>query len=140
MRERLLRLAPSVLAALFVAAPLVATLCLYRPVTVAGSSMHPTLHPGDLVLARRGVVPHRGDVVLIETDSGARFIHRVTKTGPSVIWTRGDANPIDDLEPSPRRSVDGRVDAVVPIGRLIERWRRSRGSDTLSPQSESARR
>lgn len=140
MREWAHRLAPAAFAYLVVAAPLALMLIVFRPVTVAGSSMHPTLHAGDLVLARRWVNARRGDVVLIEARSGARFIHRVTKVGPTSVWTRGDSNPIDDLEPSPRRSVKGRVDVVVPIGRLIERWRRWRGSDTLSPQSESARR
>lgn len=140
MREWVHRIIPAALASLLVIAPLAATLLLYEPVTVAGSSMHPTLHPGDLVLARRWVSARRGDVVLIRRSSGACFIHRVTKADPSAVWTKGDSNPIEDLEPSPRGSVMGRVDMVVPTGRLIERWRRSRGSDTLSPQSESARR
>lgn len=39
------------------------------------------------------------------------------------VRTRGDANPIDDRETTPLSAVAGHVTAVVPIGRLLERWR-----------------
>jgi phage repressor protein C with HTH and peptisase S24 domain len=36
----------------------------YRRVSVAGPSMVPTLHPGDVLLVRPGAAPRPGDLVL----------------------------------------------------------------------------
>ncbi|MFJ7044750.1 S26 family signal peptidase [Streptomyces sp. NPDC101112] len=42
-------------------------------VTVVGLSMQPTYEPGDRVLVRRGVVPRRGDVVVVERPCSQRL-------------------------------------------------------------------
>ncbi len=68
---------------------------------VSGSSMLPTLWPGDTVqIERRPLAQLRiGDVVLYERD-GRLFLHRLvdlqTNTSGATLITRGDAVPQDD--------------------------------------------
>jgi hypothetical protein len=43
--------------------------------------------------------------------------------GDGSVRTRGDANRHADAAPADRRKVDGPVVRVVPVGRLLNRWR-----------------
>lgn len=99
---------------------------------VTSGSMAPALLPGDVaVYARSARGVRKGDVVLYEK-SGFRggVLHRVSRVLPTgELVTRGDANPIEDLRPVPRRLVRGEVVLVVPFGtasrslaRLIGKW------------------
>jgi signal peptidase I len=79
---------------------------------VTGTSMLPTLWPGDL-LTIESVHPQqisRGDIVLYER-AGRMFIHRVVRVtagGECSITTRGDSMPGDDL-PVSLSEILGRV-------------------------------
>ncbi len=99
----------------------------YVPLRVGGSSMHPALHAGDLVLVRRHARVSVGDVVLIRAAGHGPVLHRaVGVLADGSVRTRGDANEVDDLEPAAPNSVAGVVVGHVPVGRLVERWRSSR--------------
>jgi len=85
--------------------------------------MRPALRSGDLVLVRRGEVPSRGEVALIDRRGHGLVLHRVVAIQPhGSLRTRGDANPVEDMSPVAREEVAGTMAAVVPVGRLLERW------------------
>lgn len=95
----------------------------YTPIRVSGSSMHPALHAGDLVFVTRGT-PQRGDIALLRMPGHGPVLHRIVGVeADGTVRTRGDANPVDDLEPVNREHVAGTVAAVLPVGAAIERWR-----------------
>lgn len=99
-------------------------------VMVQGTSMEPTYHNGDLVIARSGGSYHRGDVVAFRV--GGRFndpalvIHRIVGgNGAHGFVTRGDNR--DRTDPwSPRNAnVVGRASFSVPFaGRVAGMIRR----------------
>jgi len=94
------------------------------PVRVGGMSMSPALVAGDLALVRRDVPVTPGAVVLAREEGHAAVLHRVRAVNADgSLVMRGDANPVDDIEPVPRAAVRGTVEAVIPVGRLIGRWR-----------------
>jgi len=110
------------------------------PVIVSGASMRPALLPGDIVVVASRPAPRVGDIALIRSGRSL-VLHRVTLVrGDGSVLTRGDANPIGDLNPTPKGRVQGRVAAVVPAGRLLERWRSIVGWDTLPAQTHTALR
>jgi signal peptidase I len=111
------------------------------PVRVGGWSMSPTLAPGDIVLVRLGARPVPGDIVLVRAPGHAPMLHRVVNLldGGSV-RTRGDANPIDDLEPATPAQVAGRAVAILPIGTIMARWRGDAPYATIASQPNSTRR
>lgn len=109
-----------------VAAACFAAVRLFAPVRVAGGSMHPALHTGDLVFVSRGTEPSRGDIVLFRAPGHGPVLHRVVAVEANgSVRTQGDANQIPDLEPVAKEYVTGTVVAVVPVGAAIERWRRN---------------
>ncbi len=89
-------------------------------VVVTGGSMRPTLAAGDTFVYRRGNAGLRtGDAVLIRS-GGSGFVHRVVSSAPNgSIVTRGDANPIPDLEPSRRQDVLGKGVLVLRTGTVL---------------------
>lgn len=96
----------------------------FEPVRVSGGSMRPALHAGDLVLVARDREVGRGDVALLRPQGRGPVLHRVTTvlTDGSVL-TKGDANGVADTLPTDRSRIGGKVVAVVPVGRWLERWR-----------------
>jgi signal peptidase len=89
-------------------------------VVVTGGSMRPTLTAGDTFVYRRGNAGLQpGDAVLVSSARGG-FVHRVVSAMPDgSIVTRGDANPIPDLEPTRREEVSGRGVAVLRTGAVL---------------------
>jgi signal peptidase I len=126
---------------LLVAAVCFAGLRWAEPVRVAGASMQPALWAGDLVLVSRDTEVPVGQVALLRAPGHGPVLHRVVerRTDGSVL-TKGDANVHADLTPTERRHIAGRVVAVVPVGRMLARWRGLPGCDTLSAQPNSAPR
>ncbi len=103
----------------------VATLRYFEPVRVVGGSMRPALMAGDLVLVDRAVSPHAGDIALLKVRGHGPVLHRVIGVDEAGrLRTKGDANQTADVRPVERRDVRGIVVRVVPVGSLIERWRR----------------
>lgn len=124
-----------------VAIMLVAAWTFFEPVCVSGDSMAPGLRSGDLAVVRRGSPCGRGDIALIREPGRGAVLHRVVRTGPDgTLVTKGDANPTVDLSRARSEWVTGRVVTAVPVGRLLARWHAAPGSDTLSAQSDRARR
>jgi signal peptidase I len=80
-------------------------------IVVRGSSMEPTLHPGDLVVARRGMASV-GDIVVYEpTDfEGSQIVHRIVGGNGVDGWEiQGDNNSwLDQWQPTDSQVV-GRV-------------------------------
>lgn len=94
------------------------------PMRVAGMSMQPTLTAGDLVLVRTDLRPSLRSIVLVREPGHAAMLHRVVALNPDGTYrTRGDANPVDDIEPASPAAVQGTVVAVAPVGSFIQRWR-----------------
>jgi signal peptidase I len=101
---------------------------------VTGSSMLPSVWPGDTLLIERVQANAicGGDLVLFGRDRRL-FVHRVVSVGiadaaidatidgniDATILTRGDAMPQPD-PPVPGRDLLGRVSYIVRAGRLIE--------------------
>lgn len=113
----------------------------WRPVRVTGWSMHPALHPGDVVVVRKTRQVGVGDVILFRASGHGAVLHRVVgvdRTG--AVTTRGDSNAIADRAALERQDVVGPVRVVLPVGRLLARWREADGCATMTVQSNSARR
>jgi signal peptidase I len=74
-----------------------------------GSSMIPTIWPGDVVMieSNRGRGARRGDVVLVRSEDGIR-VHRLVENSGLEWITRGDAMPQND-PPTQPSEVLGRV-------------------------------
>lgn len=84
-------------------------------VTVRGTSMAPTLLPGErLLVARAGGPPRVGDVVLVADprDSRRELVKRVAHVGDGEVVLRGD---------SPAASTDSRTFGALPIDSVT--WR-----------------
>ncbi len=113
----------------------------WRPVRVTGWSMHPALHPGDVVVVRKTRQVSVGEVILFQAPGHGAVLHRVVgvdRTG--VVRTRGDSNAIPDRAALERRDVVGPVRIVVPVGRLLARWREGDACATMTVQTNSTRR
>ncbi len=89
-------------------------------VIVAGHSMEPKLHSGDLVVTRRQHTYHRGEVVAYrimknQAGAGALIIHRIVGgSARDGYVTRGDnRNYRDPWHPKPR-DIAGRMELHVP--------------------------
>ena len=71
----------------------------WRRVGVRGPSMSPTLHDGDVVLARFGAAPRPGDVVLVgwATRPGQLSVKRAVRPDGDGWWVLGD-NPFGSTD------------------------------------------
>jgi phage repressor protein C with HTH and peptisase S24 domain len=76
-------------------------------------------------LVSPGREAREGDIVLVETRSHGRYIHRVVEVVEDGTYRlRGDANDTADLTPVGRTEVDGVVVRVLPAGAWLDRWKR----------------
>lgn len=117
------RVLPTAIGVAIVAAVLCALLWRYEVVRVAGASMRPTLLHGDLTVVEKHATPRAGDIVLLQEPGRSPVLHRaLRRTGGGWI-TKGDANPVADWAIAPGSWLQGRVVAVIPAGRMLERWR-----------------
>ena len=111
------------------------------PVRVAGGSMAPALQPGDIALVALGRRPIPGDIVLIRAPGRKQVLHRVLEVADGgSVRTKGDANQIADFHMVPAAHVAGRCIGVVPLGKLLSRWRGSEHYASMSSQSNSTQR
>lgn len=113
----------------------------WRPVRVTGWSMHPALHPGDVVLVHKTRQVDAGEIVLFEVSGHGPVLHRaigVDRFGN--VRTRGDANAIADRDALAPGDIIGPVRAVAPLGRLVTRWRGADTCATMTVQSNNAER
>jgi signal peptidase I len=94
-------------------------------IIVSGSSMRPTLVPGDLVVVRRDQRYRIGQVVTYRIPSGdfrgARIIHRIIGGSPQTGFTlRGDNKPDDDSWHPKNPDIIGRQALRLPgFGRAL---------------------
>lgn len=98
------------------------------PVPVAGDSMIPFLHHGDMVYLRRPDSPlKRGDIVLYVRPGGQYVLHRIARCNPDGSFLLlGDAQRVREPVKGPEQ-IRGRVSAVTHRGRHLTpdslRWR-----------------
>lgn len=98
-----------------------------RPLVFRSGSMAPTIDTGDLAVAREVAAPELevGDVVSVETASGARVTHRIVsvthRDGSATLALKGDANSATDAEAYDVESAD-RVVFSVPHGGYVLAW------------------
>ena len=92
-----------------------------------GTSMVPTILPGDtLMVERRTISELAGGDLAVYLHSGRLFAHRVVRVlneSESVLITRGDAMECDD-PPVFAGEVVGRVTSIIPDARITRRVRR----------------
>lgn len=125
MRERLAGAAPVVAGYALLLVALWAAWMRYEPVRVTGGSMRPALVAGDVVVVEREAAVGEGDIALVREPGHDAVLHRVVRLQPDgSVMLKGDANDIGDFSPVPARDIAGRVVRVLPLGRLIDRWRR----------------
>jgi len=108
-------------------APLLAAFALlvasHGVVVVTGSSMEPTLSPGDVCLYRRTHAVEPGQVVVFEREGDQGLVvHRALAVGlRGEVRSRGDANEFDDPGLVEAGRVRGCVLVALPTGRLVRR-------------------
>lgn len=84
------------------------------PVLVRGTSMLPTYHSGDLVLAYRSPEVRAGQVAVFRAPSGGYVIHRVVAIEGERLITRGDDHDRPDPWPTTTADVVGVARVTVP--------------------------
>ncbi len=94
-------------------------------VIVAGASMQPALHRGDLVITRRAQAYHIGDVVAYRHPDIGAVLHRIADQVDGRFVLKGDNNTwLDGYQPT-AAEVLGKLWLHWPgVGRLIESLRR----------------
>ena len=103
--------------------------------------MIPALAPGDLVVVARTGSACVGAIVLFDSPRHGRVLHRVvSRSADGSVRTRGDANPVEDLDATPATGVVGPVVSVVPVGRTLARWRAVAACVTIAAQQNNAKR
>jgi len=80
---------------------------------VFGTSMLPTLHPGDIVVCAKWVRPRIGGIYIV-VNHGVRLVHRIIAIRDHLVITKGDNNPYPD-PPVPIKNVVCGVVAVIPV-------------------------
>lgn len=125
--------------AVMLLAGIVTGLCVLfvRVVIITGSSMEPTLLPGDICVALKGSSAQAGDVILFQERGSKAVVHRVIgmEEGPR-FRTKGDANEVEDRDPLAPEAVVGRVVWVLPLGSAGQGWIRATMGATLLNQPE----
>ncbi|HZC28264.1 MAG TPA: signal peptidase I [Gaiellaceae bacterium] len=99
-------------------------------VLVAGTSMKPTLHTGDLVIAMKQRSYRPGEIIVYHVPSGpgkgSLIIHRIVGgSGQIGYLTKGDNRQQPDQWNPKAQDVDGRLVVHVPRAGLVLLWLRS---------------
>lgn len=85
---------------------------------VVSGSMEPELPVGSVVYSRPVSAPdvEQGDVIVFR-QGDATITHRVVENRKveGLFITRGDANPVEDLDPVPYEDLVGRVEHHIPV-------------------------
>lgn len=90
------------------------------PVLVRGSSMLPTYHTGDLVVAYRASRLEPGQVIAFREPEGNVVIHRLVAVDGERLVTKGDNLGVTDRWPTTTGDVLGTARFVVPgLGRVL---------------------
>jgi signal peptidase len=96
-----------------------------RYAIVDGSSMEPTLHAGDLAVARTDREVEVGDAVLYRDDLlGVDVLHRVVRRDGAAFVLRGDANDFLDATRPTRDEIGGELWFAVPYAGSAIVWAR----------------
>ena len=109
-------------------------------IAIASLSMSPVIAVNTKVTLRGSVSsPRQGDIVLVSSDRGADYLHRIIELGRDHVITKGDHNP----HPDPPCSIDDIVGICVAInGHRIDTptWRFvNRQIARISPYSHQLR-
>jgi signal peptidase len=96
----------------------------FRLVVVSGTSMEPTYHTADMLIARKSGDYQVGDVVVytahIEGTPVGRVVHRLVEVQPDGTYlTQGDNKDYRDPWSVRPEWIEGRVIAVIPQGFVI---------------------
>jgi signal peptidase len=95
-------------------------------VTIAGSSMEPRLHAGDLAVVRRADAYRAGDTVAYESDELRRVVlHRIVRTDGGRYVVKGDANGWTDSERPAESEVLGALWLRIPWAGGAFEWVRT---------------
>lgn len=93
----------------------------YRAMTVLTGSMRPEINPGDLVITNeiKDLSSVKvGDVVTYKNKENILITHRVEeikqKDGANTYITKGDANPVADVEPVTENQLQGTYKIKIP--------------------------
>lgn len=91
---------------------------------VAGSSMEPSLNPGDLVVARTADAYGMGDIVAYHNPELGLVMHRIIVDNGDRVIVKGDANSwVDSYQPR-KTDIAGRLWVRVPHGAALLTWLR----------------
>ncbi|MCP4435996.1 MAG: signal peptidase I [Actinomycetia bacterium] len=93
-------------------------------VIVAGNSMEPAMHGGDLAIASAPGEYNVGDAVVLvvpegEPGAGQRVVHRIISTDDGVIRTQGDNRDTADMWAITTADIKGRVAVVLDSAGLL---------------------
>ena len=101
----------------------------YKVVVVRSGSMEPAIKTGSIVTYRPARTYHKDEVIAFENPSagdGILTIHRIVEVqeqeGKPVYITRGDANQVNDVQPTPTESIKGKMLFTVPYVGYFISW------------------
>ena len=82
----------------------------YRPVMILSGSMEEELQTGSIVIVKKTKEVKENDILFFLTEDQTPVIHRYIATDENGNFiTKGDANPLEDLEPVTIEQVYGKV-------------------------------
>lgn len=101
----------------------------YSYLVVASGSMEETIQIGDIVVIQESNEYKIGDIItFFPLDQSVTTTHRIVKIEGDKIYTKGDANPTEDLNPISQEQIVGKVVKIVPkVGLIIEWFKTSEG-------------
>jgi signal peptidase len=101
----------------------------YKVVIVRSGSMEPAIHTGSIVTYRPAQTYRKNDVIAFENPSAGDKIltlHRVIevqeKDGQPIYITRGDANQVNDVQPTESSRIKGKMLFTVPFVGYFISW------------------
>ncbi len=87
----------------------------FAQLDVLSGSMEPAFSTGDRLIIRREENYGTGDIITFN-EEGAFVTHRIVGDSGSGFVTKGDANPVEDINPVCPEAIEGRVIFVIPSG------------------------
>ena len=88
---------------------------------VATESMEPAIDSGSAVFVRAAAEYEVGDIITARLSNGNTFTHRICELDPdgNLVYTKGDANPERDPQPTQTKNIVGKVVFSLPcLGNL----------------------